>query len=113
MKLWIDAQLSPHLASWITDTFGIDALAVGDIGLRDAEDREIYLAAREAQAIVVTKDRDFLFLLDQYGPPPQVLWVVCGNASNAYLRGLLERTLPDALNLLESTESLVVISDAQ
>ena len=112
MILWIDAQLSPQLASWISETFGIETLAVRDVGLRDAKDHEIYLAARDAGAVVITKDSDFRSLLEQHGPPPQVLWITCGNTSNAYLRGILERTLPATLKLLDQGEPLVEISDA-
>ena len=36
MILWIDAQLSPALARWLSDTFGVTAHAVRDLGLRDA-----------------------------------------------------------------------------
>ena len=37
MKLWIDAQLSPALAYWISNNFmDIEATALRDIGLRDA-----------------------------------------------------------------------------
>ena len=31
MKLWLDAQLPPALAAWITLTFGIDAQSVRDL----------------------------------------------------------------------------------
>jgi len=40
--IWIDAQLSPNLAPWITEVFGVEAKSVREIGLRDADDREIY-----------------------------------------------------------------------
>jgi predicted nuclease of predicted toxin-antitoxin system len=40
MKLRIDAQLSPGLAKWITENFAsIEATAVRDLGLREAEDQ--------------------------------------------------------------------------
>ncbi|HEU0296965.1 MAG TPA: DUF5615 family PIN-like protein [Anaerolineales bacterium] len=43
MQLWIDAQLSPLLAKWITDNFAaIEAVAVRDLGLRNAEDQVIF-----------------------------------------------------------------------
>ena len=111
MNLWIDAQLSPHLAPWIAESFQVEAKAVRDVGLLDATDSEIYFAARDAGVIVVTKDRDFVYLLDQHGPPPKVLWITCGNTSNAYLKGILERTLMRSLDILESSESLVEIGD--
>jgi predicted nuclease of predicted toxin-antitoxin system len=44
MNLWIDAQLSPAIAGWIRSELGFDAVAIRDIGLRDAEDAEIFMA---------------------------------------------------------------------
>jgi predicted nuclease of predicted toxin-antitoxin system len=63
MTLWLDAQLSPMVASFINDRMGIKCVAVRELGLRDASDKEIFLAAREAHAVVVTKDSDFIDLL--------------------------------------------------
>lgn len=111
MTLWIDAQLSPALASWVTQTFDIPAAAVRELGMRDAADQEIFEAARKAKATVLTKDSDFVHLLERFGPPPQVIWLTCGNTSNAHLRQLLVRALPQALALLKSGERLVEISD--
>jgi predicted nuclease of predicted toxin-antitoxin system len=67
MILWIDAQLSPFLASWISATFNIDAVPLRDLGLRDATDRDIFLAARREAAIVFTKDSDFVRLVQDLG----------------------------------------------
>lgn len=111
MILWIDAQLSPALALWIPVHFAVEAVAVRDLGLRHAKDAEIFRAARGADAIVVTKDSDFSILLERFGPPPKIIWLRCGNTSNAHLERLLTRTLGKALALLESGESLVEITD--
>ena len=111
MIVWIDAQLSPFLAPWLEQRFGIEAHAVRDIGLRDAKDRDIFRAAGAADAVVMTKDADFVELLARLGPPPQVLWLTCGNTSNAFLREMLQRTLPLALADLERGEPLVEVSD--
>lgn len=35
----------------------------------------------QRKAIVLTKDDDFLKLLDRFGPPPKVVWVTIGNTS--------------------------------
>jgi predicted nuclease of predicted toxin-antitoxin system len=51
MTIWIDAHLSPAIATWITTTFGITAFALRDLDLRDAEDPEIFEAAK-AQGII-------------------------------------------------------------
>ena len=83
MIIWIDAQFSPAIAKWLAKTFSIEAVAVRDLHLREAKDREIFDAARQSNAVVMTKDSDFVLLLEQNGPPPQVIWVTCGNTSNA------------------------------
>lgn len=49
--IWIDAQMSPAIAVWIAANFPVKALAVRDVGLRDAEDREIFLEARKQSAL--------------------------------------------------------------
>ena len=77
MRIWIDAQLSPRIAAWISDGFDFEAVAIRDRGLRDAEDIEIFNAARAEEAIVLTKDRDFLDLLGRFGPPPKIIWLTC------------------------------------
>ena len=41
MTIWVDAQLPPAIANWITSTFGVTALPLRDMGLRDAEDYQI------------------------------------------------------------------------
>ena len=111
MTIWIDAQLSPALASWITRTFGVAALAVRDISLRDATDRQIFLAGKQESVVIMSKDADFVRLLDELGPPPQIIWLTCGNTSNAHLRQLLGSALPRALEMISSGELLVEISD--
>lgn len=46
------------------------------------------------------------------GTPPQVIWITCGNTSNARLKEILMTTLPKALELLQSGEELVEINAA-
>ena len=59
----------------------------------------------------MTKDVDFVRLLEDLGPPPQIIWITCGNTSNAHLRQLLRTALPRALEMLSEGESLVELSD--
>jgi predicted nuclease of predicted toxin-antitoxin system len=99
MIIWVDAQLPPVIAAWITEHFGIQAVAVRDLGLRDATDRQIFLSAQQAQVVVMTKDSDFLWLLDELGAPPGVIWITCGNTSNARPKAILASTLTSAVTL--------------
>lgn len=84
MTIWLDAQLPPTVAPWIAASFGVDCQAVRD-----------------------------LELLRSHGPPPSVLWVTCGNTSNARLRAVLTQVLPAALRLVAQGESLVEIGEGQ
>jgi len=110
MTIWIDAQISPSIAFWIQENFEIEAFALRDIGLRDAEDKEIFDKAREVGAVVMTKDSDFVSLLDRFGSPPKIIWITCGNTSNASLKLVLDKTLTQAMDLLNGGENIVEIS---
>ena len=112
MRIWVDAQMSPAIATWISGNYAVSAVAIRDLGLRDAKDKEIFEAARQEKAVVMTKDSDFVLLLDKLGPPPQVIWITCGNTSNARLKEVLTSTLPKALDLLNFGEKLVEINAA-
>ena len=109
MTLWLDAQLSPGVARWLTETFGVTVLAVRDVGLREAEDEEIFFAARKAADVVITKDSDFVELLERHGVPPKIIWLTCGNIADAVLREIFSVNFQEALRLLEAGDELVEI----
>jgi predicted nuclease of predicted toxin-antitoxin system len=54
MKIWVDAQLPSTLANWLTITFSLEASALRDLELRDAQDIEIFTAARVEKAVIMT-----------------------------------------------------------
>ena len=108
--LWVDAHISPRLCPRISKLFAVEAAHVRDLGLREAEDPEIFERARAAEVVVFTKDEDFVDLVRRLGTPPQVLWLRCGNMSNARLWFILSRTLADAIELLGQGEPVVEIT---
>jgi len=56
-EIWIDAQLPPALAAWINRTYdAIKTQSAQPTGLRDAEDEEMFHAAREANVIMMNHD---------------------------------------------------------
>lgn len=76
MKIWIDAQLSPAIAAWINRTFDdIEAESVRSLGLRDATDIDIFDAAKKADAVVMSKDDDFIQLIEQRGHRQNLFWI--------------------------------------
>ena len=107
--IWLDAHLSPRVAKWIAEHIGEPAVPVRDLGLREAEDSAIWEAARQARVIVLTKDADFEERLRRLGPPPQVIWLTCGNTSEERLQVILNQQLPAALELLKQGVPLVEI----
>jgi predicted nuclease of predicted toxin-antitoxin system len=105
--LWLDAHLSPDLGPWIQRHFGIRVRHVRDLGLRDAEDLRIFQRAHGAAAALLTKDEDFVELVRRKGAPPGVVWLRCGNTSNARLKEILTGTLAPALDLIGNGEAIV------
>jgi predicted nuclease of predicted toxin-antitoxin system len=109
-RVWVDAQLPPVLARWLAREFRVHAAHVDEIGYVGADDTEIFGAARSGgAAVVVTKDEDFVQLLDRHGPPPQIVWVTCGNVRNAALRAVVLPKWPQVAALLASGVPLVEI----
>ncbi|MEL6472349.1 MAG: DUF5615 family PIN-like protein [Cyanobacteria bacterium J06554_11] len=108
--LWIDAHLSPAFANWLSINFDVQAFALRDLGLRDAEDAQIFEAAKAQNAILITKDSDFVDLVERLGPPPQIIWLTCGNTSNKRLKEIFSAALTEAIALLHTGERLVEIS---
>ena len=57
----------------------------------------------------MTKDLDFIEMVERLGPPPQILWITCGNTSNHRLQELLGDRFQEAMQMLDSGEALVEI----
>jgi predicted nuclease of predicted toxin-antitoxin system len=112
LLVWVDAQLPPVLARWLgTTVTGVEAVHTFDLGLLGASDLAIFAAARERGAVVITKDADFVSLIERRGPPPQIVWVTAGNVTNAALRALVAVAWPRAVELLRAGEPLVELGD--
>lgn len=105
----LDAHLPPALAPWINKTYDEACYSAAYLGLRDANDEEIFKVARQKKATLITKDSDFIGLLKKYGSPPKVIWLTCGNTSKQRLREIFERYLLVSMNLLKESD-LVEIS---
>lgn len=111
MILWLDAQLPPALAVWLRSNFGITAVPLRDIGLRDADDLAIFEAARDAGATIVSKDADFVEIVQRLGPPPQLIWVTCGNVTNERLQHVFGASFKQTMDLLQAGNPIVEVAD--
>jgi predicted nuclease of predicted toxin-antitoxin system len=106
LNFLIDAQLPPALAKWISAR-GHKAVHVFDLGLHTATDRVVWEHARTTNAVVVSKDEDFVarWLLSE--TRIALVWVRRGNCSNQALMGWFEPLWPETLRRLEQGEQLI------
>jgi predicted nuclease of predicted toxin-antitoxin system len=110
MIYWLDAQLPRQLASWLKEMFKVEAHALCDLGLRDAEDEQLFHKARQQGTVIISKDSDFVEMVLRLGPLPQLLWVTCGNVTNRRLQSILTQVFPRAQELLASGEDVVEVA---
>lgn len=109
MKFWVDAQLPPLLAAWLAAQFDVEAFSLRALGLRDAADAAIFLAAQQQGIVIISKDSDFVELVSRYGPPPQLIWVTCGNVTNRQLQIVFNKTFAESLEWLAAGQVIVEI----
>jgi len=89
MKILLDANISWKLMNILTPVFG-ECTHVDSIGLKvPAKDISIWNYALENGYIIITKDTDFLDLLELKGFPPKVVLIKTGNNSSRILADLI------------------------
>ena len=90
MRLLFDQNLSFRLVQRLDDLFP-GSSQVRLLGLAAAKDAEIWRFAKENEFGIVTLDADFGDMAGLYGPPPQVIWLRCGNRPTAVIEALIRR----------------------
>ena len=80
MKLLFDQNLSPRLPRLLADIYP-ESLHVREIGLREADDVEIWEYAKARAFAVVSKDSDFQQRSLLLGAPPKFIWLRVGNCT--------------------------------
>jgi predicted nuclease of predicted toxin-antitoxin system len=89
MKILLDANISWKLVSTLKQIFG-DCAHVDLIGLKvPVEDKDIWNYALNNGYIIITKDTDFVNLLELNGFPPKIVLLKTGNNSSKALMELL------------------------
>jgi predicted nuclease of predicted toxin-antitoxin system len=68
----LDVHLSLGLALWLTSTFNVECYSALCLNLQFEGDKEIFFRAWVRNAIVITKDDDFVSFLTRNGSPPKV-----------------------------------------
>jgi len=107
--LLIDNNLSPKLTGRLRHIFpGI--AHVQDFGLGASDDADVWDFAKVNGFHILTKDRDFNYLLLSRGFPPKVIRLDCGNVSTKQIEALLLREVSDIqIFIANHTYGLLII----
>jgi predicted nuclease of predicted toxin-antitoxin system len=90
-----DVHIPPRLTVWLRAQ-EFEATHVFDVGLGNSTDLAIWNYAKDRDAIIVTKDKDFV-RMDVSNAGPRLVLVCVGNTSNQLLLDKFSRMLPDIL----------------
>jgi predicted nuclease of predicted toxin-antitoxin system len=109
MKILLDANISWKLTKVLKPVFG-ECTHVDLIGLNvPAQDIDIWNYALKNRYIIITKDNDFIDLLEVRGFPPKVVLIKTGNNSSKSLAELLTNIKPMIKDLENSNYGLLEI----
>jgi predicted nuclease of predicted toxin-antitoxin system len=109
MKILLDANISWKIANSLKPIFG-DCAHCDFIGLNvPAEDIDIWNYAKDNGYIIITKDNDFLDLLEINGYPPKVVLLKTGNNSSRAIMELLISIKPMIHDLDKNNYGLLEI----
>ena len=109
MKLLFDENVSHTLVGILAHEFP-GSTHVRDVGLRAAEDSQIWDHARTRGLVIVSKDTDFRERSYVEGFPPKTIWLDVGNAGTMAIAELLrrERGRIDGFAKQEETSLLIL-----
>ena len=109
MKLLLDANISWKLVNKLIPIFG-NCSHVDLIGFDvPVEDTQIWSYAKRNGYIIVTKDTDFIDLLEVNGFPPKVVLLRTGNNRSQAILELLIRIKPMIMDLEKENYGLLEI----
>ncbi len=108
MKFIIDAQLPPSLAAALREA-GHDAVAVREIGLREAKEAVIWSYAQQNNGVILTKDEDFAERCMASNQAPGVIWLRIDNATNPELLAWFMPQWPSMLARLQAGDRIIEV----
>jgi len=78
-----------------------------DVGLRHAEDMEVWDFAVKNQAVLLTKDEDFIEHYRRRPDGPVIVWLRIGNASKKALLAWFLPSFPAILARIDAGDRLI------
>jgi predicted nuclease of predicted toxin-antitoxin system len=108
MKLLFDENLSPFLASQLSDLYQ-GSMHVRDCGLKRGSDWAVWEFARDNVFTIVSKDSDFDHIRRKQKQGPKVIWVRLGNCPTSAVEDLLRAQSPVIHTFEESDGECLLI----
>ena len=108
MKFIVDNQLPPALARLILTELGSEAIHVADVGLRDASDSQLWEYASANDAVLISKDEDFVAMYIAR-PTARLVWVRIGNCRRGFLLEAFRLAWPRICARLANREGFVEV----
>ncbi|WP_339871871.1 DUF5615 family PIN-like protein [uncultured Brevundimonas sp.] len=103
MRFLLDQNLPVRLCALLQQQ-GHEALHVEVLGLGTATDAEVWAEARRQDAVVVSKDSDFMVLAARKG---RLVRLRVGNRANRDLFDIIDRNWPQVVERLDGGERIV------
>ena len=107
MRFLVDAQLPPGLCRWLRER-GHEAEHVFDHGLGASTDVEVARRAADTNAVLISKDEDFVALAQADGPA--LVRLRCGNVTNKALAEWLGKRWKRVEERLGTGERVIELS---
>lgn len=98
--IWLDMHLLARLFDHIAARTATHCVHFTGLAMQRSPDEHAFLAARDSNAVDVTKGANFAGLLHRLDPPPAVVWLRCGNCSTEHPRDILDTHLSAVLGII-------------
>ncbi|MXY77444.1 MAG: hypothetical protein F4Y40_10270 [Acidimicrobiia bacterium] len=112
MKFLYDKNLGRELKDSAQDLFP-GSLHVGDVGLLDAPDEDIWAHAKRCGFVIASTDKDYRELSRSNGHPPKVVWVRpwdgSRNRSMSELASIFQERYDDLLTFHENEQGVLCL----
>ncbi len=102
MKLLLDSNISFRLAKYLEPYFSEIIHVDHCVLIAPATDLAIWEYAYQNNLIIVTKDDDYLDILNLKGFPPKIVLLKIGNQKNKYILQSLTDNINDIVDLFET-----------
>lgn len=106
VRFLVDAQLPPALARLLNEQ-GHMAEHVTEVGPADAPDRDLWRYALEHDAVIVTKDEDFAYMVATGREAPVVVWIRIGNTRRAALLEWFAPLIDQIVEMVNAGDRLI------